>query len=694
MFAKNNQISGRQAMRLITFDLLGYSALLIPSALAGVAGRDGIFSLVIGGAAGFLYLRLLKAVMGEMQESYSAYIEKTCGSFGGKVIKAGYLIYFLLLAGRVASVFAELVVSELLEKQFRLILLIIMGLVFYGVTGGIEGRARVYEILFWILLIPLFVMMLFAMPTVDGDYWMPVLSAGPAAILEGGYLVFLCISVLCLLPFLAEYVKAGETLYVCGKKALLLTGSILLVLYLILLGMFGSDALATLDYPVVTMMSRVQITGGFLKRADAFMFGIWFFTLYALLNSLVFFGGRLWMDVAARIVKYLPGEKKSISEKVQARCCMLLEVVLVFALADCFYHSDVWKSYYEKFFWYIGTPFVVLVPVLLLVVRKGMRKLTGGWLMLGCLLLGGCAPTEVEDREFPVLLTITSEEDFSKNWLNSLQEGTKKIDYNHLKVVLLERDFLEDDAAMGEMLALLKEDKNVPLNAYVVTVDNLEQIEKAGENLEVPLGNYLESLLEHSDEIKKETYPTLGMLYQEAENRMETLFIPYVSLMEEQPEVTAYEVYKRGGAERLVETDVALLSFFIGNQMEEYVLQLGVNNYVQLSNTKNKISFETNREVSGLIKKQVIVTVQCDGKILYQTYGEDETEAEEWLEKLLIEYMTAKASGMLEQKIDVTNSMKKLGSMRDWYAYYREAPDFYEEDIEIIFQTDIQWINE
>ena len=66
------------------------------------------------------------------------------------------------------------------------------------------------------------------------------------------------------------------------------------ILYLILLGMFGGAALETMDYPVVTMMSRIQMTGGFFKRADVFMFGVWFFTLYALLNSLVFFSMRLW----------------------------------------------------------------------------------------------------------------------------------------------------------------------------------------------------------------------------------------------------------------------------------------------------------------------------------------------------------------------------------------------------------------
>ena len=348
MFATNNQISGRQAARLLLFDLLGYSALLIPATLAKTAGKDGIFSIAFGIVAGFLYLRLLKGVMCRMEGSYSQLLCNTFGSVLGNLIKAGYFLYFLLLAGRVTSVFAELVAKELLEKQFELILFLIMILVNYGVAGGIEGRARVYEILFWILLVPLGIMMLLAVPAVDADYWMPVLSEGMGAVIRGGYQVFLCISILCLVPFFSEFVTGKAQVYHSAKRALTWTGLLLAALYLILLGMFGDKALATLDYPVVTMMSRIQMTGGFFKRADAFMFGIWFFTLYALINSLVFFAGRLW--------KF---------EKYSARWWVLGEIVIVYLLANGFYHSETFKQLYERFFLYVGTPFVVVIPVVL-----------------------------------------------------------------------------------------------------------------------------------------------------------------------------------------------------------------------------------------------------------------------------------------------------------------------------------------
>lgn len=658
MFAVNNQISGRQAARLLLFDMLGYSALLIPAELARTVGHSGIFAIVLGAAAGFLYLRLLRKIICRIRGSYSECLINCFGRIGGNFLKAGYVVYFLFLAGRVAAILGELVVKELLEKQFRFILLILMVLVYYGVSGGIEGRARIYEILFWILVIPLFIMMLFALPSVDTDYWLPVMMENPLTILLGGYRVFLCIAVLFLVPFVSEYMADREQVYHSAKRALLWTVGILGVLYLILLGLFGKNALGTLDYPVVTMMSRIQMTGGFLKRTDTFMFGIWFFTLYALVNSMVFFAERMW-----------------VVKKEKRKIWLSAELVIVYLLANSFYYSEEFKMFYEKFFYYVGTPFVVLVPALL------------------CILLGGCASTELENREFPTILTVASESDFTGEWLDGLQRGSKKMDYNHLKVILVERGFLEEKESMAEMLEILKDDKNVPLNAYVVTTEKLHELKEVEKELDKPLGDYLEALLEHADTVKKETYPTIGMLYQEAENQMETLFIPGIDVVEKKPEITFYEVYKRGIAAGQVSSDTALLSFFVGNQIKEYVLQLDEKHYVRLSNARNEIDFREVREKSGLLRKQVKAEVECDGKMLMNVSDSKRESMEEWLEAQIKEYMIVKSAKALENGIDITNSFKKLGKEREWYLYYMQFPDFYEKEIEIVFDIDVDWID-
>ncbi len=322
-----------------------------------------------------------------------------------------------------------------------------------------------------------------------------------------------------------------------------------------------------------------------------------------------------------------------------------------------------------------------------------MRKWFLTLLMAGIFFFGGCGEAEVENREFPVILSVSEEIDnFPRAWLEHLYSGNKKLDYNHLKVVVIEQEFLEEEEKMQEMLTILAQDKNVPLNAYVVVTSDISALERSAENLDRPLGNYLEELLEHMDEVKKETFPTLGMLYQEEKNKLETLFIPYVLVLGNEPEIYAYEAYAYGKALGVVDTDTALLSFFINNQMKEYELQLEEKQFVKFSNTKNEITFA---EVQGQdsLQKQVQVHICCDAEILYQNISENRSEVQIMLENEMKDYMDEKTKSMLDEGLDLTNSRKKLGgSMRSWYGGYMDPDDDYEDDIEIVFDVDMNWI--
>ena len=123
MFSENNRISARQAFRLLTYDLLGLGTLLLPRFLGRQAGRDGIFCIAIGIVAGLLYLKLLQCGMADMQVEFPLYLEQKLGRIGGRIIQLAYMIYFVLLAGYVAYIFADVVLADLLRgESFYLVL--------------------------------------------------------------------------------------------------------------------------------------------------------------------------------------------------------------------------------------------------------------------------------------------------------------------------------------------------------------------------------------------------------------------------------------------------------------------------------------------------------------------------------------------------------------------------------------------
>ena len=759
MFSENNQISGRQVFRLLTYDFLGMGTLLLPTMLADTAGRDGIFCILAGILSTFLYLKLLRYLLKGMKTSYPDFLKQKCGKICGYVLWGGYFLYFILMASYTAYLFSTLMLNGLVENvSFYLVLLLILLLAFYGMAGGIEGRARVYEILFWFLMIPLFLMLFAACREVKPAYWSPVFVADGKEVLSGSYYVLFCYSMVSIVLFLKEYVADRKKCVGAAEKAVWFSGGVFAALYLILIGLFGVEALAQMKFPAVTMMSRVQVTGGFLKRTDAFMFSIWFFTLYAMLNSMVFYSGNLAAKVIRDCGGYLEGKKRMLP--------YLILLLLVYGVTVLFYRNQQFLDCVTFLLWRIGTPFVVGVPVLLCLAgrnpdrgmeerrtekcrakkhgvevcgkkenrdegkkcKKNVRVLVLVCFLFVCLFLQGCNVAELEDKAFPVLLNIRDQDDFQNVWLNHEYAGNKEVDYNHLKVVLIERSFLEKEAEVEDMLSMLEQEKEVPWNAYVMTTESCDRLAQTEGELDVLLGNYLEELLENTSGIDQKAYPTLGMLYEERVNHLETLYIPFVDIEGEQsgavqddsekgeqsgavwddtekeeegqqpgmigkPQITAYEVWKRGTAAGLVDTDTARAAFFTQNFADDYTLQLAPELYVKVDAASCRVKETEKIGAGGLTEQIVTVTVTGEGEILSGTVSA--SEKEQLLNTRMEDYLNATASHALEKEIDITNSYRNLGAdNRTWYFKYQNTPAAYEKDIKIQYLVKINWKSE
>ena len=702
MFSENNQISGRQVFRLLTYDFLGMGTLLLPTMLADTAGRDGIFCILAGILSTFLYLKLLRYLLKGMKTNYPDFLKQKCGKVCGYVLWGGYFLYFILMASYTAYLFSTLMLNGLVENiSFYLVLLLILLLAFYGMAGGIEGRARVYEMLFWFLMIPLFLMLFAACREVKPAYWSPVFVADGKEVLSGSYYVLFCYSMVSIVLFLKEYVADRKKCVGAAEKAVWFSGGVFAALYLILIGLFGVEALAQMKFPAVTMMSRVQVTGGFLKRTDAFMFSIWFFTLYAMLNSMVFYSGNLAEKVIRDCGGYLEGKKRMLP--------YLILLLLVYGVTVLFYRNQQFLDCVTFLLWKIGTPFVVGVPVLLCLTgerkkhNKKVRVLVLVCFLFGCLFLQGCNVAELEDKAFPVLLNIRDQDDFQNVWLNHEYAGNKEVDYNHLKVVLIERSFLEKEAEVEDMLSMLEQEKEVPWNAYVMTTESCDRLAQTEGELDVLLGNYLEELLENTSGIDQKAYPTLGMLYEERANHLETLYIPFVDIEGEQsgaveddtekPQITAYEVWKRGRAAGLVDTDTARAAFFTQNFADDYTLQLAPELYVKVDAASCRVKETEKIGAGGLTEQIVTVTVTGEGEILSGTVSA--SEKEQLLNTRMEDYLNAIAAHALEKEIDITNSYRNLGAdNRTWYFKYQNTPAAYEKDIKIQYLVKINWKSE
>ena len=284
-----------------------------------------------------------------------------------------------------------------------------------------------------------------------------------------------------------------------------------------------------------------------------------------------------------------------------------------------------------------------------------------------------------------------------------------------MKVVLIERSFLEKEAEVEDMLSMLEQEKEVPWNAYVMTTESCDRLAQTEGKLDTLLGNYLEELLENTSGIDQKAYPTLGMLYEERANHLETLYIPFVDIEGEQsgavqddtrkeeegqqpgmigkPQITAYEVWKRGRAAGLVNTDTARAAFFTQNFADDYTLQLAPELYVKVDAASCRVKETEKIGVGGLTEQIVAVTVTGEGEILSGTVSA--SEKEQLLNTRMEDYLNAIAAHALEKEIDITNSYRNLGAdNRTWYFKYQNTPAAYEKDIKIQYLVKINWKSE
>ena len=354
--------------------------------------------------------------------------------------------------------------------------------------------------------------------------------------------------------------------------------------------------------------------------------------------------------------------------------------------AICFYRSRAVFDWYERFLWYVGTPFLVLAPVFAAQKKWGRRLLALAVICAVVLLvMTGCAPAELEDRDFPIEIAVRDTKDAGLAWYEAEQAGNRMVDYSHLKVLILEQEFVEDEAAVQEWLAFLKEKSEVPRNAYVVVTEDAEALLAQSETLGEAVGDYLEEQFENVSQIKKQAYPTIGSLYQEMDNRQETLFLPYVTVEEEKPVVEQYYVWKRGMPAGMVVGEAARLAFFTQNRMMEYALPLE-EGMLLLSDSSNEIAFT---EKDGV--RKVVVTIHCSGSV--QGTGGKENEGK--LALSAEDYMNRMAANVRQEKqVDLTGSYRKLGgAARGWYEEYQERGENYEEEVEVVYRVKINWIH-
>lgn len=382
MFSNNNRISTRQVFRLFVFDFIGMSTLVLPAKLAGTSGCDGVFAIVVGGILTSLYLWYLAWIMRRMDSDLITYVRQALPRWGALVMLCFFAAYCILEASYGAYIFADVMKKGLVGgESYTLLLLLILAVAVYAIQSGIESRARVYESLFWVLFVPLFLLLWIAASDVNTIYLHSFFEAPVTNVAGGGLLVFEYLMLVFLVLFFPAYVKkdAQKKMVAAVYRALWVAVLVFIVFDLILLGSFGERAMAKMRYPALTLMSNIHLRGSFLKRLDAFLLAIWFFTLFALINVFLFYAKQLIAAIGGEFTGHGNAERQGDGLKIQKEknakvWSTIIAFLLVFVVAEGFCYGS-FAEWFEGYMTYVAMPILILLP--LIIVVWGTYRKTG-----------------------------------------------------------------------------------------------------------------------------------------------------------------------------------------------------------------------------------------------------------------------------------------------------------------------------
>lgn len=334
------RISPRQLQRMIILET-GSIGCLFVTLWSGI--NNGILTVMLSVIGSLIYGGILMGI-GRTDGGFFAITERSLPGFLWRLTWLVYVIRFAIRGAWILS-YLELMVRETLfgGSEWMIIIPLLLICAYAGMRS-LVGRARFVELLFWWVVIPLVLLFLIGLWKADLTDLLPSQEVNIRELLTGEY----CLMALFLpLEFLLFRMSAleGENrrAWSIGMRGILLSGLWLLLVYVVTVGIIGSDWGHSSLLGVTDAMELISIKGGGLERIDILMILFWLVGGIITLSAYLFQGQQL----LNRMLPYQGHVAASVG----------IMTLLILILYFCFSDAGKWSE------WYLGYACVIDLPV-------------------------------------------------------------------------------------------------------------------------------------------------------------------------------------------------------------------------------------------------------------------------------------------------------------------------------------------
>lgn len=299
MFAENRKISLRQLQALLLLDCFGTTVLFLPAELARLGGKACWVVALLSGVV-FAVLSLLLTSVGKRlpQGTVVDWCRGCFGNFFGAIVLIGLAMKLLLDGMLELRMFSEIVCRSMLPTTpVWAISLVVLAVAGSLAAQGTECRGRMAEILFFLVAIPLAVILLAVAISSKYHRILPLELPSVSEIGSGIAAMSIVFQGLTFLYFIYPDLKRPARSRSAVLKSSALTGLVVTAMVFLCLAVYGEGILSEKLLPSLQMMERVSFTGVFLTRQDVLLLWFWMASVSVFLSGTLFFGSLLGVQM-------------------------------------------------------------------------------------------------------------------------------------------------------------------------------------------------------------------------------------------------------------------------------------------------------------------------------------------------------------------------------------------------------------
>lgn len=581
-------ITDRQAGRMIILESFAASAIFMP-VMAARVNLGAVPTMIMGIILAFVFGAFFIWASGK-QGCFTG-----VQAIDGRLIHLLYALRFFLRSVIYLVVLVQMVKRFLLPDGSRpMIAILLAAVACYACLRTLAGRARLIELLFWWVLIPVMIIWLLSLP---GWNWELISSQRFSAIgvrpEQTVYYVYQMLlfylpfeSILYFMPLVRTDAgrKGGQQNAAAENQAQKTVYRSLLIGVLLNLAVFcmafftiGENGLRADYFSVCSMLKTVQAPGGVMARLDIAAMPFLLIGLFILYSGSVFYGCKAWEKVWVPVHIAKHGWILPVASSA-----------LIFILSLFLNDFNGVAEWYIEFAVWIDLPLAVILPLICMLGSESRRSVKGRkqvqnmllflLLTLCPVLLTACSKKSIEAHDYVMMLgidDISEEKNMVKTgytyaaamadmqgYKAETGESVKmktavekrdslmafrdsysrnhatEMDFGHVKLLLFQEKLLEQPDRLTELLAAWQQEDLLSSTVIVAaTREDAREYISLDEDSETVLSEAIVNMLEKEGNVSV----TLQDLYL-AKGEGGTLVVPVLEIDKEEefPQVISY----------------------------------------------------------------------------------------------------------------------------------------------------------